>query len=154
MWEDITSCTYCGSGNKEGEGECDGGKISPGTARAQGDPHFETWRGHHFDYHGECDLVLLHSSEFGSGLGLDIHIRTKLRRDMSYISGATVRIGSDVLEVESQGVYSFNGVANAELPSKFSGFAFAHTQPTDKQHVFEIYLGDSEHITVRTLFPY
>jgi hypothetical protein len=32
-----------------------------------------------------------------------------------------LRIGSDVLEVESQGVYYLNGVANAELPSEFSG---------------------------------
>jgi hypothetical protein len=47
-----------------------------GGGGAQGDPHFKTWRGQHFDFHGECDLVLLHSSEFGSGLGLDIHIRT------------------------------------------------------------------------------
>jgi hypothetical protein len=43
---------------------------------ANGDPHFKTWRGQHFDYHCECDLVLLRSSDFGSGSGLDVHIRT------------------------------------------------------------------------------
>jgi hypothetical protein len=121
-----------------------------GGGGAQGDPHFKTWRGHHFDFHGECDLVLLHSSEFGSGLGLDVHIRTKFRHDMSYISSATLRIGTDILEVESQGVYYLNGVIGAELPNEFSGFAFSHTQPTDNQHAFTVHLGVEENINVKT----
>jgi hypothetical protein len=80
-----------------------------------GDPHFKTWHGKHFDFHRVCDLVLLQSKEFesglGLGLGLDVHIRTHMRRDMSYISSAALRMGTDLLEVESQGVYYFNGVA-------------------------------------------
>jgi hypothetical protein len=116
----------------------------------QGDPHFKTWRGKHFDYHGECDLVLLHSSAFESGLGLDVHIRTKIRHGFSYIASAALRIGKDHLEVESQGVYWLNGVLSADLPDEFSGFTFSHTQPTDKQHVFEIYLGGRERIKVKT----
>jgi hypothetical protein len=126
------------------------GPPTGGGGGANGDPHFKTWRGKHFDYHGECDLVLLRSSEFGSGLGLDVHIRTKFRRDMSYISSAVLRIGSDVLEVESQGIYYLNGVAGAALPDEFSGFAFSHTQPSDKQHVFEVHLGGPERIKVKT----
>jgi hypothetical protein len=94
--------------------------------------------------------VLLHSAEFQSGLGLDVHIRTKFRREMSYISSAALRIGSDILEVESQGIYYLNGVAGAALPAEFSGFAFLHTQPTDTQHVFEVHLGGSEKIYVKT----
>jgi hypothetical protein len=116
----------------------------------QGDPHFKTWRGKHFDYHGECDLVLIKSDKFESGLGLDVHIRTKIRHGFSYISSAALRIGKDLLEVESQGVYWLNGVLSADLPVEFSGFAFSHTQPTDKQHVFEIYLGGRERIKVKT----
>jgi hypothetical protein len=117
---------------------------------AQGDPHFKSWRGQHYDFRGECDLVLLHNAEFESGVGLDVHIRTKLRRDMSYISSAVLRIGKDVLEVESQGVYWLNGALNADLPAEFSGFAFSHTQPTDKQHVFEVHLGGRERIKLKT----
>jgi hypothetical protein len=124
-------------------------RRSPGEGSAQGDPHFKTWRGQHFDYHGECDLVLLHNAEFESGLSLDVHIRTKLRHDMSYISSAALRIGSDVLEVESHGVYYLNGVAGAALPAEFSGFEFLHTQPTDKQHVFEVHLGGRERIKLK-----
>jgi hypothetical protein len=121
-----------------------------GEGGVEGDPHFKTWRGHHFDFHGECDLVLLHSSEFGSGLGLDAHIRTKLRRGMSYISSAILRIGRDILEVESQGVYYLNGVLGAKLPDKFSGFDFSHAQPTDNQHVFSVQLGVEGRINVKT----
>ncbi len=121
-----------------------------GTPGVCGDPHFKTWRGKHFDFHGECDLVLLHSSKFGAGLGLDVHIRTKMRRDMSYISAAVLRMGTDTLEVESQCVSYLSGVAGAELTDEFSGFAFSHTHPTDKQHVFEVHLGGRERIMLKT----
>jgi hypothetical protein len=125
-------------------------KAPPGGGGGQGDPHFKTWRGKHFDYHGECDLVLLHNAKFESGLGLDVHIRTEIRRDMAYIASAALRIGEDILEVASQGVYWLNGVLNADLPDALSGFAFSHTQPADKQHVFEVYLGGRERIKIKT----
>jgi hypothetical protein len=121
-----------------------------GHGGMQGDPHCKTWRGQHFDFHGVCDLVLLQSKDFESGLDLDVHIRTHMRRDMSYISSAALRIGTDVLEVESQGIYYLNGVAGADLHSEFGGFEILHTQPTDKQHVFEIHLGGRERIKIKT----
>jgi hypothetical protein len=124
--------------------------LPPGTAVGQGDPHFKTWRGQHYDFHGECDLILLQSKDFESGMGLDVHIRTQMQRDMSYISGAVLRIGSNILEVESQGVYFLNGVAGAELPNEFSGFKFLHWKPTAKQHVFEVHLSGREVIKVKT----
>jgi hypothetical protein len=124
--------------------------VPPVDGSVQGDPHFKTWHGKRFDYHGECDLVLLHSSTFASGLGLDIHIRTQIRRDMSYISSAVIRIGTNVLEVASKGDYCLNGVADADLPSEFSGFAFSHSQPNDHPHVFEVHLGGRERIKLNT----
>eukprot|EP00980_Cylindrotheca_fusiformis_P008662 scaffold1848_cov111-Cylindrotheca_fusiformis.AAC.3 len=48
------------------------------TPGSKGDPHFITWKGEHFEYHGQCDMVLTQDSEFANGLGLDVHIRTKL----------------------------------------------------------------------------
>jgi hypothetical protein len=121
-------------------------RVNPG---AQGDPHFKTWSGGHFDYHGMCDLVLLQSKMFGSGLGLDVHIRTKIRRDMSYIANAALRIGTDVLEVESKGVHFLNGVAGADL-SEISGFPLTHTQVNDHQHEFVVDLGGRERIKIKT----
>jgi hypothetical protein len=69
---------------------------------------------------------------------------------MSYISSVTVRIGTDILELESQGIYYLNGMVGAELPDEFSGFAFSHTKPTDKQRVFAVHFGDGEIINVKT----
>jgi hypothetical protein len=115
-----------------------------------GDPHFKTWNGHRYDFHGECDLVLVHSDAFESGKGLDIHIRTTIRRDFSYTSSAVLRIGEDMLEVRSKGVYFLNGVFHADLPSEFSGFEFSHTQPIEHQHVFEVHLFGQQRIMLKT----
>lgn len=38
--------------------------------------------------------------EFANGLGLDIHLRTKIVRYWSYIQNAVIRIGDDILEVQ------------------------------------------------------
>eukprot|EP00980_Cylindrotheca_fusiformis_P002566 scaffold609_cov130-Cylindrotheca_fusiformis.AAC.2 len=65
-----------------------------------GDPHFKTWRGEHFEYHGQCDMILAKDATFADGLGLDIQIRTKLVRFWSYIKNAAIRIGDDILEIE------------------------------------------------------
>jgi hypothetical protein len=69
----------------------------------------------HFDFHGERDLVLLHSSYFEDGLGLEVHIRTQMRREFSYISSTALRIGADILEVGGKGLYFLNGVAGANI---------------------------------------
>jgi hypothetical protein len=92
----------------------------------------------------QYNLLFIQSQDFESGLGLDVRIRTKLRGDMTYISSAVLRIGSDVLEVESQGVYWFNGVLDADLLEEFSGFAFSHKELGAKRHVFEVHLGGRE----------
>jgi len=59
-----------------------------------------SWKGEHFEFHGQCDLVLAKDANFADGLGLDVQIRTKLVRYWSYIKTAAVRIGDDILEVE------------------------------------------------------
>eukprot|EP00980_Cylindrotheca_fusiformis_P022982 scaffold9979_cov130-Cylindrotheca_fusiformis.AAC.1 len=33
-----------------------------------GDPHFKTWKNEHFEYHGQCDMVLSKDPEFSNGL--------------------------------------------------------------------------------------
>ncbi|CAJ1946112.1 unnamed protein product [Cylindrotheca closterium] len=76
-----------------------GSEGSP-TPGSNGDPHFKTWNGEHFEFHGQCDLVLAKDADFAEGLGLDIQIRTKLVRYWSYIKRAAIRIGEDILEIE------------------------------------------------------
>jgi hypothetical protein len=132
-------------------GTCTCGAVDPGhNGGGNGDPHFTTWLGGRFDYHGECDLVLLHSSNFESGLGLDVHIRTqKIHDKFSYISSAALRIGADVLEVASRGVYYLNGVAGANMPNEISGFLVSHTQPSDDLHVFDVKLYNNGHERIK-----
>ena len=77
------------------------------------DPHFQPIMATPFSYHGQFDGVLMASKEFNNGQGLDIHIRTT-RVDnayvsYSYISGAAVRVGNDVLEVKEDGSILVNG---------------------------------------------
>jgi hypothetical protein len=62
----------------------------------------------------------------------------------------SLMIGTYLLEVESQGVYWVDDALNAGLLDEFSGFDFSHTQPTDQQHVFKVYLGGRERIKVKT----
>jgi hypothetical protein len=69
---------------------------------------------------------------------------------MSYISSASLRIGTDVLEVASKGVYNLNGVLGAAMPNEISGFPIAHSQPNKSQHLFEVNLGDGEFIKIKT----
>jgi len=80
-----------------------------------GDPHLKTWTGRVYDFHGECDLLLAKSVVFGKGLGFEAQIRTDIRDDWSFISRVAVKIGEDVFEVQSGGLYLINGVESADL---------------------------------------
>jgi hypothetical protein len=72
--------------------------TSAPESSGSGDPHFKTWTGKKFDYHGECDLVLLDHPEFDNGLGMRVHIRTTRINYFSYIEQIALQIGDDVLE--------------------------------------------------------
>jgi len=71
---------------------------SPSQGSGSGDPHFKTWTGDKYDYHGECDLVLVDHPTFMDGLGLRVHIRTTRVKYFSFIETVAVQIGEDVLE--------------------------------------------------------
>lgn len=119
-----------------------------------GDPHLKSWRGEWFDYMGECDLNLMHAPKFDGELDMDIHIRTKIRYDYSFIEAAAIRIGADTLEVGSWGDYTINEVEGAsigkgQLP-KIGGYPLQYTQVRDKEHKFDIAIGEHEKVTITT----
>jgi hypothetical protein len=122
------------------------------TGSACGDPHFQKWDGEWFDFHGECDMVFLEEPEFYDGLGLTIHIRTKARYDYSYIESVVVKIGDDVLQVDSFGEYVFNGVLAADLEGAkfFDLFAIAHEVVNKQKSVFRIDLTKAQVIEIST----
>ena len=113
-----------------------------------GDPHFKTWSGRRYDYHGACDLVLLQNPSFNQNQGMDIHIRSKHIHELSYVSNAAIRIGDDVLEVNSD-VYYVNGEANVELPVALGGFKVTHKVVNEHQQTFLIHL-EQETIVIKT----
>lgn len=118
-----------------------------------GDPHFKTWSGHWYDFHGECDLVAISSHELAdTGLDMSIHLRTKGRYDWSFIESLAVNIGEDVLEVSAYGQYFFNGVESARLPNMMGDkYPVTHTAENKKTHHYEIKLGEDEHIHIKTV---
>lgn len=96
---------------------------------------------------------MLSSAQFGGGKGLDVHIRTKHRHHFSFITSAAVRIGDEVFEVTDRkdDPHYLNGVANAELPNKLSGYKITHKQDNAKQHTYHIVVGGRENIVIRVL---
>ena len=86
-----------------------------GSGGARGDPHIKTWTGSSFDFMGECDLVLARGKQFGNRLGFEVQIRTEIRNVWSFISAVAIRIGNDILEVDSSGHHYINGVGGLDL---------------------------------------
>jgi len=104
-----------------------------------GDPHFKTWHGQVYDFHGSCDLVLARSEK----LGFEAHVRTSIRHDWSFVSGVAVKIGNDILEVGGHRKYYINGVEGAELPSTLSGFPVSlRIYDTDAALAFDKFIID------------
>ena len=99
------------------------------------DPHFKTFNGKAFSYHGECDLVLMRSKSFEDGKGLSIHVRTT-RMDnyrgaaYSLISAAAVQMGNTVLEVSADNGGSLlvdgsrRAFTNGDVLSFAAGYTF------------------------------
>ena len=79
---------------------------------------------------------MLSDKNFADGLGLDIHIRTKIVRYWSYIKTVAIKIGNDILEIEGsadpnddQPHYWINYEYLGEL-DVFGGFAVTQKLPS------------------------
>ncbi|CAJ1949669.1 unnamed protein product [Cylindrotheca closterium] len=122
-----------GSGGPSGGG----GTVRVGGPEAGGDPHITTWNNkEHYEYHGQCDLVMVKDPSFADGLGLYLHIRTKIVRYWSYIQSVAIRIGDGVLEIEgsadakdAQAHYWKNFKYQADLDT-FAGFPVTQKLPS------------------------
>jgi hypothetical protein len=127
------------------------------------DPHVKTWAGKWFDYQGECDLELMHVPKFDGKVDLDVHIRTTIQYDYSYVEEAALRIGDDILEVTAWGEYAVNGVEDAKINSyidtqahirsnykinQIGGYPIYHTMLSKKKHQFDVVLGPGQNITL------
>ncbi|CAJ1963414.1 unnamed protein product [Cylindrotheca closterium] len=109
-----------------------------------GDPHIVTWKGEHYEYHGQCDMVMVNDPLFADNAGLDIHIRTKLVRFWSYIKNVSIRIGSDILEIvgnpdikSREPMYWVNYEYMGDLDT-IGGFPITYVATSGSKSVYEI----------------
>lgn len=156
------ACCYCGGGALVTPSPTASPSVSPipgplTSPGVSGDPHFKTWTGERYDFHGVCDLVLLQNPGFAKTLGMDIHIRTKQTKSWSYISAAVLRIGEHTLEVrggqDNSVAYWLDGVESSKLHD-LAGYAVTYTRTNSLQHTFEVALDDDDEdagsITIQT----
>ncbi|CAB9518586.1 expressed unknown protein [Seminavis robusta] len=127
------------------------------NAAAFGDPHIKTWDGDQYDFHGECDLVLLQAPHFDDFLGLHLHIRTKIQTWWSYIESAVLQIGRDTLEVTGSTTKNhehwINGkqggdLKNGILPETLSGSRIHYRAVNAHQCIFRVDLGQADSISI------
>lgn len=118
---------------------------------AGGDPHFKTWNGLWYDFHGACDLVFLKNQDFADGTGMDIQLRTTQRYKYSYIESAALRIGKDILQVDAYGQYYVNGIGQATMPMKLDDtYTVTYVMENDKKFKYTIDLGEGNFILIET----
>ncbi|CAJ1968718.1 unnamed protein product [Cylindrotheca closterium] len=117
------------------------------TTEVNGDPHITTWRNEHYEYHGQCDLVMLKNPSFADGMGIDVQIRTKIVRFWSYIKNVAIRIGNDIIEIEGNGdmedpeaKYWVNYEYQGDL-DRIAEFPVTHEASTNYKRIFKIDLG-------------
>ena len=88
-----------------------------------GDPHIRRWNRERSTFHGECDMVMVHSNAFHNNAGFDLHARAVMMDDLySYFDSAALRVGEHTLEVQRHEII-INGVSHKEdeLPLTFGG---------------------------------
>ena len=131
-------------------------KITP---HGGGDPHFSTWGGEKFSFHGQCDVILIRNDDFADGVGMHIHGRTKIHHAWSAFESAAVQIGNDILEVQGKGKddksedkanHLINGKANAKLPAFIGGYTVTMGSPAPHIRHYVVHLGDGEMIHIKT----
>jgi len=125
------------------------------TPGVSGDPHFKTWSGERYDFHGICDLVLLSNPKFRDDLGMDIHVRTKQTEQWSYVSSAVIRIGSETFEVSGSkhgNSFWMNGIKGDqwEEGTVISGYSITYKKTHSNQNEYVIDLGNKERIIFKT----
>ena len=135
---------------------------------AGGDPHFARWGQSKESFHGECDLVMIHSDSFQNGLGFDLHVRTTIDSFYSvsrsvpgsmytfcvdrlltvdcflmfllqYIEAGALRVGDVTLEMEKEAFY-LNGVKKSygELPLSVGGFSLYNSVNKEYKQVYVV----------------
>ena len=101
-------------------------KVQPRLGGGGGDPHIKRWDQERFSFHGECDMVMVHTGTFHNGTGIDIHARSTMESYYSYFESFAVRIGATTLEFYRDQFY-VNGVERRDLPYTFEHHGYQYS---------------------------
>ena len=96
------------------------------------DPHFHTWDNQFYDFHGECDLILIKNDVEG----IHLHIRTEPQGGYASISHAVLKLGGETLEITKM------GTEPPSLPADIGGYALSLTSTTSSYGSTEEYQVD------------
>ncbi|CAJ1935368.1 unnamed protein product [Cylindrotheca closterium] len=119
-----------------------------------GNTHIITWNNEHYKYDGQCDVVMMKDEVFAQGLGLHVHIRTKIVGYWSYIQSIAIQIGNDILEIEGstiadeQAHYWINYEYQGDLDN-FAGFSVTQSAPSAYKRHYTIDLNPNSSIVVQ-----
>lgn len=146
---DWSSCT----GNGQGR-ECEWSVPAPATcstisnAGVGGDPHFKRWNRKSFQFHGECDLVLVHSDHVNGNKPMDVHVRTVVREWWSQVESAAMRVGDVTFQVDADDKLFLNGheIHESDLPIKTAEFQISEAIEGAAHHLTDSLHGDESNV--------
>ena len=117
-----------------------------------GDPHIKRWNRKTFDFHGECDLVLVHSDHVNGGDELDLHIRTTIQSHWSSVTSAALRVGQVTLQMDTDKFY-VDGIEynDAALPLKTTQFTISEVTLKDGARIYVAELNDKSSVTFKVI---
>lgn len=141
-----------GDDNIDTDGDGTPDACEDGGSSVKGDPHIARWNQKSFDFHGECDLLMLHSDHVNDNKKLDLHIRTTIRDFYSSIEVAALRVGEEVLEADAKKFY-YNGVEMHDDDLPFETSEFTVTGPVynpafTHRREYQVVLNDKSYITL------
>ncbi|XP_033114280.1 mucin-2-like, partial [Anneissia japonica] len=109
---------------------CKGGKwnctedICPATCSAVGDPHYETFDGKHYHFHGDCSYTLVQSCD---GLNTDYSIQVENTKcgfqSYACTKKVMINVGATKVKLHQKHILTVNGedIDTTELPYSASG---------------------------------
>jgi len=99
------------------------------------DPHFKTFGGKRYDFHGGCPLVLV-QSDF-----MDIHIETEVKTGYSSIQSVGFRMNMEM----DDPVFIDKNTDVTEFPKMLGRYEFNYVAATQR---YELILDDGQYVTV------
>ena len=103
---------------------------------------------------GACDLVLIKNKSFLNGLGMEVHLRTKIQTWWSYIEAAALQIGDSILEVKGgkDATYWINQEEGPQLENgaefSLSGYKVHFKRTNGHQHRYRIDFGNGNVVAI------